>query len=118
MKVTMVGHTATSDVKHAVHGEWTYSGTNMSWCGTRLTGCEYRDLSTVEVTCNRCVKVVPEYPQEFRDLAHAIIVAWRWNQDKSPSDLMNRRELLSHFPKWSGTVVDLAKIVLSGSRGE
>ncbi len=119
MKVNQGGTTATGKVTHAVFGEWVYDGTNVPWCTSSITrsGVETHTNSDVEVTCKRCIKVVPTYPKETRDLAFEMTQLYRAGFDTGPQWLVKARSLFDSVDGVAGmTAIQVARIVLSGNK--
>lgn len=118
MKVNQGGTAATGKVTHAVFGEWKYDGTNVPWCSTIiLSGVETHASSDVEVTCKRCIKVVPAYPKETRDLAFEVTQLYRAGFDTGPQWLVLARSLFASMDGMAGmTAIQVARIVLSGNK--
>lgn len=119
MKVNQGGTTVTGKVTHAVFGEWTYDGVNTPWCSGSITlsGVETHASSDAEVTCKRCIKVVPTYPKETRDLAFEVTQLYRAGFDTGPQWLVKARSLFDLVEGTKGfTAIQVARIVLSGNK--
>lgn len=120
MKVNQGGTTATGKVTHAVFGEWAYDGVNIPWCtgSIALSGVETHTNSDVEVTCKRCLKVVPTYGKESRDLAFEVAQLYRFGFTSGPHWQVVTRSLLRSLGDTTGmgSVIDIARIVLSGNK--
>lgn len=119
MKVNQGGTTATGRVTHAVLGEWSYDGTNVPWCTDSLTlsGVETHMNSDVEVTCKNCMRVVPTYSKELRNLAFEMTQLYRAGFDTGPHWLVKARSLFAGVSGVSGMrAIDVARIVLSGNK--
>ena len=119
MKVNQGGTAATGKVTHAVFGEWAYDGANVPWCtdSIALTGVETHAASDVEVTCKRCIKVVPTYPKETRDLAFEMTQLYRAGFDTGPQWLVKARSLFASVDGVAGmSAIRVARIVLSGNK--
>lgn len=119
MKVNQGGTTVTGKVTHAVFGEWTYDGVNIPWCTDSITlsGVETHTNSDVEVTCKRCIKVVPTYSKELRNLAFEMTQLYRAGFDTGPQWLVLARSLFASVDGVAGmTAIQVARIVLSGNK--
>lgn len=119
MKVNQGGTTVTGKVTHAVFGEWTHTGVNTPWCSDSITlsGVETHTNSDVEVTCKRCIKVVPTYPKETRNLAFEMTQLYRAGFDTGPQWLVKARSLFASVDGVAGmTAIQVARIVLSGNK--
>lgn len=119
MKVNQGGTTSTGKVTHAVFGEWTYHGANAPWCSRSmiLSGVETHTNSDVEVTCKRCIKVVPTYDNKLRNLAFEMTQLWRHGFDKGPQWLVKTRSLFGSVENTTGLpAIEVARIVLSGNK--
>lgn len=119
MKVNQGGTAATGKVTHAVFGEWAYDGVNTPWCTDSITlsGVETHANSGVEVTCKRCLKVVPTYGKELRDLAFEMTQLYRAGFDTGPQWLVKARSLFASVDGVAGMpAIQVARIVLSGNR--
>lgn len=119
MKVNQGGTAATGKVTHAVFGEWAYDGVNTPWCTDSITlsGVETHANSGVEVTCKRCLKVVPTYGKELRDLAFEMTQLYRAGFDTGPQWLVKARSLFASVDGVAGMpAIQVARIVLSGNK--
>lgn len=119
MKVNQGGTTVTGKVTHAVFGEWTYVGVNTPWCSDSITlsGVETHTNSDVEVTCKRCLKVVPTYSKELRNLAFEVKQLYRAGFNTGPHWLVKAWSLFASVDGAAGmTAISLARIVLSGNK--
>lgn len=119
MKVNQGGTTVTGKVTHAVFGEWEYGGINTPWCtySIELSGVETHANSDVEVTCKRCIKVVPTYGKELRNLAFEMTRLYRAGFNTSPQWLVLARAVFGSVDGVVGmTAIQVARIVLSGNK--
>lgn len=120
MKVNQGGTTATGKVTHAVFGEWAYDGINIPWCtgSIALTGVETHANSDVEVTCKRCLKVVPTYGKELRNLAFEVTQLYRHGFTEGAIWFLTTRSLLQSLGDTTGmgSAINIARIVLSGNK--
>lgn len=120
MKVNQGGTTATGKVTHAVFGEWEYDGLNIPWCSgsITLTGVETHSNSDVEVTCKRCIKVVPTYGKELRNLAFEVTQLYRHGFTNGANWWITGRALIDSLGDTTGMgpAINIARIVLSGNK--
>lgn len=116
MKVTMGGHAASGRVSHAIFGAWTYSGVNKSWCGVTLSGNDHKTVGDVEVTCKRCVRIVPTFTTAQRNTAFELLQAWEAGFDFGVSWTVRHQAVLDVVPSWEGSGITLARIILSGGK--
>lgn len=120
MRVNQGGTTTTGKVVHAVFGEWSYTGVNTPWCSESITlsGVRTYANSDVEVTCKRCLKMVPTYGTELRNLAFEVTRLYRHGFTSDASWFLATRALLQGLGDTTGmgSIISIARIVLSGNK--